>query len=298
MPAIKSFNGYFFFKGTIWSRTWSLGRAAARPAQPAYLLSTCPSRHHAGCGHGLRSGSWAVAVVVQHHRQRADDIVVIRQRLAHAINDHWKSRARLFGVAPKACSPTKLADDFGGGQIAVETLPAGRGKTVHSKRSPCDEIQSVPRSDSGINTVSTPFPVPTSSSHLRVPSRDSTRRHQGGRADTGVFFSWRATICGSVISAKSAAPPRMHPAHDLFCTEGTLAHFGEPFRQGFSNRNSADCFHIFLITTIQTVKRGFLRVPDAFLLFSDGLTLTVSLPQNAAAVSGKIQHGQISVAAK
>ena len=47
-------------------------------------------------------------------------------------------------------------------------------QNVHSKAQPtCDEIHKVPRSVSGMNTVSTPLPVPTSSSHLRVPSLDS-----------------------------------------------------------------------------------------------------------------------------
>ena len=52
---------------------------------------------------------------------------------------------------------------------------------VEQKRQPtaqpaCDETHSVPRSSSGMNTVSTALPAPTSNSHLIVPSVDACSR--------------------------------------------------------------------------------------------------------------------------
>ena len=47
------------------------------------------------------------------------------------------------------------------------------------------ETHSVPRFASGMNTVSTALPSPTSSSHLRVPSAAMVSRVIGGGTDLG-----------------------------------------------------------------------------------------------------------------
>ena len=81
-------------------------------------------------------------------------------------------------------------------------------QNVHSSAQPtCDEMHSVPRSASGINTVSTPLPVPTSSSHLRVPSRLSCAAIRAGMPITALSCSLaRRALARSVISSKVCAP--------------------------------------------------------------------------------------------
>ena len=79
---------------------------------------------------------------------------------------------------------------------------------VHSNAQPtCEEIHNVPRSASGINTVSTPLPVPTSSSHLRVPSVDSCAIISLGTSTLACSLSFRRRdFAKSVISSKLCAP--------------------------------------------------------------------------------------------
>jgi hypothetical protein len=52
----------------------------------------------------------------------------------------------------------------------------------------CEDTHKVPRSPSGMNTVSMELPLPTRISHLRVPSLDSCSDNDGGRTDLAVFF--------------------------------------------------------------------------------------------------------------
>ena len=82
-------------------------------------------------------------------------------------------------------------------------------QNVHSSAQPTwDEMHSVPRSVSGINTVSTPLPVPTSSSHLRVPSLLSWAAINAGIPTTAFSCNLaRRDLAKSVISSKLSAPP-------------------------------------------------------------------------------------------
>jgi hypothetical protein len=58
----------------------------------------------------------------------------------------------------------------------------------HSSAHPaCDDTHSVPRAVSGMKTVSMALLVPTSSSHLRVPSVAVVSRRTGGGAITALF---------------------------------------------------------------------------------------------------------------
>ena len=69
----------------------------------------------------------AVGVVVEHHPHRGDDVVEIRQRLAHAHHHHVGDGTlalREVG-AQRAIGPPQLADDLARAQVAVEALPAG-----------------------------------------------------------------------------------------------------------------------------------------------------------------------------
>ena len=67
------------------------------------------------------------------------------------------------------------------------------------------EMQSVPRSSSGMNTDSTAFPLPTSKSHLRVPSAD--------------FFS--AIGFGGSIFASTASFARKLFARFVICSKSS-----------------------------------------------------------------------------
>ena len=79
---------------------------------------------------------------------------------------------------------------------------------VHSNAQPTwEEIHKVPRSASGMKTVSTPLPVPTSSNHLRVPSVDSCAIINLGTSIVACSFNLaRNDLAKSVISSKFCAP--------------------------------------------------------------------------------------------
>jgi len=60
-------------------------------------------------------------------------------------------------------------------------VPVWQNRQV-SVQPTCDETQSVPRSSSGMNTVSISMPGPKRSSHLRVPSDETCSVTISGRA--------------------------------------------------------------------------------------------------------------------
>jgi len=78
----------------------------------------------------------------------------------------------------------------------------------HSSAQPaCEEMHSVPREVSGMKTVPIALFVPTSSSHLRVPSAATLSRRTLGGAMTAVSARRsRNALEMSVMAAKSAAP--------------------------------------------------------------------------------------------
>ena len=79
---------------------------------------------------------------------------------------------------------------------------------VQAKAQPtCEEIHKVPRSSSGINTVSTALPLPVSINHLTVPSseRNSSRICGAVMVARCERFS-RSDLARSVICPKSFAP--------------------------------------------------------------------------------------------
>src|SRR6478672_5902257 len=83
---------------------------------------------------------------------------------------------------------------------------------VEQKRQPTahpawDEMQSVPRSSSGMKTASTALPSRTSNSHLIVPSADSCWVRTGSASMRAVVLSFsRNDFAKSVIWSKSRAP--------------------------------------------------------------------------------------------
>src|SRR5574343_2023843 len=82
-------------------------------------------------------------------------------------------------------------------------------KAQSSAQPACVEIHSVPRSSSGMNTVSTALPLPTSIRNLRVPSSDSLSETTAGGATTALTLSFsRKLLAMSVMASKSATPER------------------------------------------------------------------------------------------
>ncbi len=81
-------------------------------------------------------------------------------------------------------------------------------QNAHSSAQPaCEETQSVPRSSSGMNTVSTALRLPTSNRNLRVPSADSLSLIVGAGDTVAVARSFsRSDLAMSVIALKSASP--------------------------------------------------------------------------------------------
>ncbi len=77
----------------------------------------------------------SVAVIVEHEPQRRDEGVEVCQRLTHAHQHHVADDALAFvrgtGCLDRpqgAIGMPELADDFGGRQVTVETLLAGRAE--------------------------------------------------------------------------------------------------------------------------------------------------------------------------
>ena len=68
-------------------------------------------------------------MVVEHDVHGIGDRIKIGERLAHAHHHHVADNALVFRVvAHRLVGPPQLADDFGGGEIAVEALFAGRAE--------------------------------------------------------------------------------------------------------------------------------------------------------------------------
>ena len=103
---------------------------------------------------------------------------------------------------------------------------------VEQKRQPiaqpaCVEMQSVPRSTSGIYTASTALPLPTSKAHLRVPSEEiCSRIGSGGRTSAIASSFSRKDFARFVILLKSLS--RLRWIHRVSWTA----------RKGFSPRLS------------------------------------------------------------
>ncbi len=97
-----------------------------RERDVAQLAELVDPRHHARGGQGDALVGQAIAEVVAHDAHRAHDVVEVRQRLAHAHHHHVGEPALLVrDVAEVAGRDPHLADDLGGGQVAVEALGGG-----------------------------------------------------------------------------------------------------------------------------------------------------------------------------
>ena len=85
----------------------------------------------------------------------------------------------------------------------------------------CEDTHSVPRSSSGMNTVSMPLPMPTSKSHFTVPSAERcSERMAGGRTSaTSLSFS-RSLLARSVIASKSDTPRWWTQRNTCFARNG------------------------------------------------------------------------------
>src|SRR6056297_3304924 len=82
-------------------------------------------------------------------------------------------------------------------------------KAQSSAQPTCDEMHRVPRSGSGMNTVSTACPPPAAVSHFTVPSADWCREMtRGSDTDAASPSAERRDLARSVISPKSVMPRR------------------------------------------------------------------------------------------
>ena len=107
-------------------------------------------------------------------------------------------------------------------------------KAQSSAQPACVDTHSVPRSSSGMNTVSTALPLPTSIRNLRVPSSDSLSETTAGGATTAVrreLFAQAPGDVGHGVEIRHAGT--MHPAQHLARAEGLFALLGEPGGQAF-----------------------------------------------------------------
>ena len=82
----------------------------------------------------------------------------------------------------RAVRQPQLADDLAGVRLRLKPCLPVEQNAQSSAQPACDETQSVPRSSSGMKTVSIALPAPTSSSHLRVPSAEVDVADDGGGA--------------------------------------------------------------------------------------------------------------------
>src|SRR6185436_12478460 len=81
-------------------------------------------------------------------------------------------------------------------------------QNAHSRAQPTwDDTHRVPRLVSGMNTVSMPLPVPTDSSHLRVPSAAmESVMTDGGTTMAQPSSLARRSLARSLICPNSASP--------------------------------------------------------------------------------------------
>src|SRR5664279_5566346 len=93
-------------------------------------------------------------------------------------------------------------------------------QNVHSSAQPtCDDMHKVPRSSSGINTVSMLLPAPlflssTPISHLRVPSLEiCSELAVGGTIHASLASFSRRDLAISVICSKSFTPKSVSYTH-------------------------------------------------------------------------------------
>ena len=109
-------------------------------------------------------------------------------------------------------------------------------QNAHSSAQPTwEETHSVPRSVSGMNTVSMPLPVPTDNSHLRVPSVAVASDMTDGGCDHRAASQIGAQVLGEIAHALEIGLAKpVDPAHHLSGAQRLLADFGketdEPFR--------------------------------------------------------------------
>ena len=91
----------------------------------------------------------------------------------------------------------------------------------------CDDTHSVPRVSSGMNTVSTALPLPTSISHLRVPSVEMWSLMMAGIAIVGAaleLFAQRLRQIGHAVEVGGAV--LVDPALQLLGAKRLLAQAG------------------------------------------------------------------------
>ena len=100
-----------------------------RQADLADLGQLVERRHDAGGAQRHPAFGQAVGVIVKHQVDGGDHVVEIQQRFAHAHEHHVGDRTD----AEFALRHPKLADDFGGAQVAIETLAGGRAERAFQR---------------------------------------------------------------------------------------------------------------------------------------------------------------------
>ena len=124
------------------------------------------------------------------------------------------SIARSPSPSPSRCRSRRSANHTWATISQVRRLRLNPWCPVEQKRHPtaqpaCEDTHSVPRPVSGMNTVSTASPPPTSNSHLTVPSDDTCSARTGRASTTKRPASLsRSDFARSVMRWKSASPAR------------------------------------------------------------------------------------------
>ncbi len=94
-------------------------------------------------------------------------------------------------------------------------------KPQSSAQPTCEDTHSVPRSSSGMKTVSMPLPMPTSKSHFTVPSDERCSERTAGARTSAICRSFsRSPFARSVIASKSSTPRWCTQRNTCFARNG------------------------------------------------------------------------------
>ena len=172
-------------------------------------------------------------MIVQHDAQRSNDIFKVRHWLTHAHHDYIGNHAFVFRRnAHCFICPPQLPNDFGSGQITVETLAAGRTEGAFQ----C-------AADLRGNTQRTAFCFgdkhrfhAVARSYIQQPFARPIggflRHHQFGHIHACLFVEFQAQgFCQIGHFIETLRTGLVDPAHDLFGAERFFAHLGKMMGQ-------------------------------------------------------------------
>ena len=160
-------------------------------------------------------------------------VIGVPARSTHGVDTPSASSARFASHSWPMISPTV--------RLRLKPCLPVEQNAQSSAQPACEEMHSVPRSSSGMKTVSIALPAPTSSSHLRVPSAGSrvARRPLAREFPRSPASASRSDLRQIGHRVEIGRPPLVDPAQQLARAKRLLAALGEERGQRGSDRSRA-----------------------------------------------------------